>query len=163
MKQLILIRHAKSDWTDPSISDFNRPLNKRGLRDAPFMASKLAKGLKNVDAIFTSSANRALTTATYFKQELNVVDTNTFIELRIYDSTLMTLLSLVNHFDDKFDVVLMFGHNPEFSEFSSYLSGLYIEMPTCGIAHISFEIDKWELVSKASGKLVSFDFPKNYL
>ena len=84
MKKIYLIRHAKSSWDDPGLSDIERPLNHRGLRDAPFM-SKMLKG-KNVtpNKLISSPANRAFTTATYFAKELNIPEQAIVIRKEVY-------------------------------------------------------------------------------
>ena len=91
---LTLIRHAKSSWSDPSLSDFDRPLNERGKRDAPKMARWFFENVQETPILFTSPANRALSTAKYFEKEfssikLNVVDNLYHANLQDYESLIL--------------------------------------------------------------------------
>ena len=72
MKRLILIRHAKSSWKDMSLSDFDRPLNKRGMANGEFMSDLLSKKIKSVDAFFSSSSKRTILTSKFFIDKINV-------------------------------------------------------------------------------------------
>lgn len=160
MKKLFLIRHAKSDWADPGIKDFDRPLNHRGLRDAPVMARRLKDILKHVDILISSPALRAKTTAAFFSELYSTSKNNVLHDPRIYDAGFSQLLQVVNELDNKYHVVLLFGHNPGFSDLTTYLGGMHIDMPTCSIAELEFEVESWSMVSANSGKLASFDYPK---
>ncbi len=162
MKRLFLIRHAKSDWSEPGQSDFDRKLNPRGLRDAPFMAAMLAERMKKVDLIISSPANRAITTARFFAKSLQVSDKEFFTDERIYEATPAQLLLIVNAIDDHVNTAILFGHNPGFSQLSTYLTEALVEMPTCAIAEIEFDLESWKLISGSSGNLVQFDYPKKF-
>ena len=86
MKKLFLIRHGKSSWSNPDLQDFDRPLNKRGIRDAPFMAKMLVgKGVKP-DLIVTSPANRAISTAKQFAAEQGILHDDLVIKHEIYEA-----------------------------------------------------------------------------
>ena len=93
---LTLVRHAKSSWSDPSLSDFDRPLNERGNRDAPKMARWFFENIQETPILFTSPANRALSTAKYFAKEfsptkLNIVDDLYHANLQDYERTTILL------------------------------------------------------------------------
>ncbi len=163
MKNLYLIRHAKSDWDDISMHDFDRPLNKRGLRNAPFMANILSKKLNSVDAIISSPAKRAITTARFFAETFSINPSQIIQEERIYEAPVANLLAVINGIDNNYDTVLMFGHNPGFSLLINYLTSESCEMPTCAIAHVQFDLDNWKMVSSNLGKLIELDFPKKHL
>jgi len=92
MKDLYLIRHAKSDWENISQTDFDRPLNKRGLKNAPFMAEILSKKLKSIDEIISSPAKRAISTAVFFAEEFNVDKKKIAQDERIYEAPVSSLL-----------------------------------------------------------------------
>jgi phosphohistidine phosphatase len=159
MKRLILIRHAKSDWSEPELKDFDRSLNARGKRDAPVMADKLFSKYSKADALISSPAKRALTTAKVFFQRY---EKSVLIERsEIYEARYLQLIQLINSFDDKWNTVILFGHNPGFSDLASMLSGQNIELPTCAMAALEFDFKNWELISAETGKLVYFNFPKN--
>jgi len=163
MKDLYLIRHAKSDWENISQTDFDRPLNKRGLKNAPFMAEILSKKLKSIDEIISSPAKRAISTAVFFAEEFNVDKKKIAQDERIYEAPVSSLLEVINQIDDANKTVLMFGHNPGLPYLINYLTGESCEMPTCAVAHIRFNADSWKMVSADMGKLIDFDFPKKHL
>jgi len=163
MKKLFLIRHGKSSWSNPDLQDFDRPLNKRGIRDAPFMAKMLVgKGIK-VDQIVTSPANRAISTAKQFATEQEMDHENLIIKHEIYEADPEILLQLVRGFSDEVDVVFMFGHNPGFTYLANMFDGDYIvNIPTCGIVEIQADIERWQELGGTNGKIANFYFPKQY-
>lgn len=163
MKTVYFIRHAKSSWSDMSLRDHDRPLNSRGLRDAPFMAKLIAGKEKSVDFILSSSANRALTTARYFKDELGLKDNQLIIKSEIYEAWAETVLSVINEVDNDANTILVFGHNPTFTTIANFYTEDYIpNVPTCGIVKVEFHVKKWGKISKENGKLKAFYFPKQY-
>lgn len=163
-KRLILVRHAKSDWGDFTLKDFDRPLNQRGHKNAPEMAARLVdKGIRP-NAIVTSTALRAITTAKYFASAWQVDADQLITQSAIYEATTATLLKVINQFDQQFDTIAMFGHNPGFTDLLNYLTDEQIsDMPTCGVAIIDFPFDDWSMVSGGTGDLALFDYPKNGL
>ncbi len=162
MKTVFFIRHAKSSWENPGLSDIERPLNKRGLRDAPFMA-KLIKG-KNIkpDKLISSPANRAYTTAQYFSTELNIPEQAIVIRKEIYHAYPEEVLRIIRNLDDNDSVIFLFGHNPCFTSLANRFSNEYIpNVPTCGIVKVEAKVEKWGDFEK-HGKLKAFHFPKEY-
>lgn len=146
------MRHAKSDRkNDPSINDFDRPLSRRGERDAPVMAARLADSGIQVDALVSSPACRALSTAEVFSERLNLpVQT----DKRIYEADVAALQAVVRDFDDRFNCVALFGHNPGLSDFLCYLTEEnYAELPTAGIAVIELPLKSWKHVFGGKGLL----------
>ena len=164
MKQLIIVRHAKSDWGDFNLKDFDRPLNHRGHKNAPEMAERLvSKGIKP-DAIVSSPALRAITTAKYFASGWSLNADQLTTNASIYEANTKTLLNVINGLDDQFNTIALFGHNPGLTDLLNYLTDEYIaNMPTCSVAIIEFPFDKWKLISGDTGKLILFDFPKSGL
>lgn len=163
MKKIYLIRHAKSSWDDPGLSDIERPLNHRGLRDAPFM-SKMLKG-KNVtpNKLISSPANRAFTTATYFAKELNIPEQAIVIRKEVYHAYPEEVLNIIRNLSDNDDTILLFGHNPCFTSLANQFSTEYIpNVPTCGIVAVEAEVKRWTDFEK-NGKLTAFFYPKQYL
>ena len=132
VKQVYFIRHAKSSWEYPNLADIDRPLNKRGKRDAPFMAEKLAQTAPEVDLILSSPAQRAKDTAAEFLSRMNVKE---YKELKqIYHAWTDTLIEIINSLDDEINSVLVFGHNPGFTYLFNHFSDEYLDnLPTCGI------------------------------
>ncbi|PWS28545.1 histidine phosphatase family protein [Pedobacter yonginense] len=159
-KKLLLVRHAKSDWGNIDLKDFDRPLNKRGKDNAPEMAQRLLKRGFNFDLMVSSPAKRALTTARFFAEAYNVGEIN--LEPRIYEANTTTLLNIVNDLPDDAETVVLFGHNGGLTDFANELcDGDIYNIPTAGMALIAFPFDAWKMVSRGTGELVFFDFPKN--
>ena len=163
MKTFFLIRHAKSSWADMSLRDFDRPLNKRGLRDAPFMAKMLAgKGIK-ADAIISSPANRALTTATYFAIEMGIAAKAIVQEKKIYEAYSEDVLEVLAELNSEWNTVLIFGHNPTFTALANDFGTDYISnLPTCGIVKIESSANDWAAVDETNSRLTAFYYPKQY-
>ncbi len=164
MKTIYFIRHAKSSWKDMSLRDFDRPLNKRGLRDAPFMANLLKEKGVEPDAIVSSPANRAYTTACYFAKALNIEVADIIKEKAIYEAYYSTVLAVVQKQSDQLDTLLVFGHNPAFTNLANSFTGNHIDnVPTCGIVEVAATINKWAELDEGNGKVVNFLYPKLYL
>lgn len=161
-KQLLLVRHAKSDWDNLKLSDFDRPLNSRGEKNAPEMAKRLLKRGKIPQSIVSSPAVRALTTARYFAKELGLDQSGIVEEPEIYDALTSTLMSVINDLDNQFSFIALFGHNPGITELVSNLCNkdLY-NISTCGMVLIEFPFDEWNMVSAGTGEMVFYDYPKN--
>ncbi|MDN3588900.1 histidine phosphatase family protein [Pedobacter aquatilis] len=159
-KQLLLVRHGKSDWGNLGLKDFDRPLNKRGKENAPEMAERLINRGFKFDLIVSSPAKRAKSTAKFFAEAYQVEEIQ--YEESIYEASSSTLLKVVNNLDDSANTVLMLGHNPGFTDLANELSDADIyNIPTAGMVLISFPFDSWQMVSKGTGDLVFFDYPKN--
>ncbi|WP_316738965.1 SixA phosphatase family protein [Pedobacter aquatilis] len=159
-KQLLLVRHGKSDWGNPELKDFDRPLNKRGKENAPEMADRLINRGFKFDAIVSSPAKRAKSTAKFFAEAYKTDNIN--YEESIYEASSATLLKVINGFNDDAETVIMFGHNPGFTDLANDLSDADIyNIPTAGMVLISFPFVSWKMISKGTGDLVFFDYPKN--
>jgi phosphohistidine phosphatase len=152
MKTLLLLRHAKSDWEDSSLRDFDRPLAGRGKRDAPRIGKALRKRGSLPDLIISSPAARAKATieAVAKAAKLN-------LEIRfdegVYGASSPELIKLIHGLPDKDSCVLLVGHNPGFEDLCGRLSGSQQRMPTAALACIEFQIDHWEDVNDGQGKL----------
>ncbi len=164
MKRTIyFIRHAKSSWKDLSLGDHERPLNKRGLRDAPFMAAMLRAKEGIPDKLISSSANRALTTAEFFARAFGIPENEIEVERQLYLTDAGTLFQRISTLDDALEKVCFFGHNPTQTDIANTFSDAYIpNVPTCGILKVEFTLDSWSNFSKDKGRLVDFHFPKQY-
>jgi phosphohistidine phosphatase len=161
MKTLFLVRHAKSGRDDPTLADRDRPLNARGLNDAPAMGKRLAKHVPDGALMVSSPALRALTTAELFADALGRARQSIVIDERIYASTADTLLALICGFDDNHDCAMLFGHNPEFSELAGQLAGKAIEMPTCAVARFRFDVPSWAAVGRGAPERFKLDKPEH--
>ncbi len=121
MKKLFLIRHAKSSWEDHLLSDHDRPLSDKGKADAPKVANILKSKYVLPDLVISSSARRALKTAKIFSSTLNYSTEKIEINTSIYEATTQQLINVVNKIDDKYETVLIFGHNPGFTVLANFL------------------------------------------
>ncbi|MBL7963337.1 MAG: histidine phosphatase family protein [Flavobacteriales bacterium] len=163
MKTLYLCRHAKSDRSVPTLDDFDRPLNTRGERNAPFMARVFKERGEPVDLLVSSPANRAITTARAFAQAMDIAEKDILQDRSIYLADHRVLLHVVNVLPPTADRVMLFGHNPGFTELVEYLSSEDIgNLPTCGIVRIDFPVKEWAAVTRDLGTLVWFDHPKRH-
>ena len=161
MKHLYLIRHAKSSWVDSRLSDFDRPLNKRGKRDAPIMGQRLAARSVRFDLLLSSSAKRARRTAECIAAETGYDEADIVYDKAIYDADLSKLLSLIRQIDDSVHFLALVGHNHVITECAEWLTGRRIvNIPTSGIAAISFIAERWDDIDHQAGLLEFFDYPK---
>lgn len=158
---LTLVRHAKSSWDHAGLSDCDRALNNRGLKDAPEMGRRLADAGYAVDTIIASPAIRAITTAEIIANEIGYSAEQIVQDAEIYNANIDALINLVVSFDNNVNSVMVVGHNPGFTVLCNYLSDARIDnMPTCSIAQIQFNTNAWENISEHSGELIDFDYPK---
>jgi len=163
LKTLYIVRHAKSSWKDSGIADVDRPLNKRGNRDAPFMGNLLFQKGISPDVMFSSPANRAITTAEAFATQLNYPQESIIIDKNIYEAGIGSLLRTINNVGNENSSAMLFGHNPGLTMLSNYLSDKYIDnIPTCAVVGIYLDITKWVDAADKCGKLDIFEYPKKY-
>mgnify|MGYP003109747042 CR=1 FL=1 len=159
MKQLILLRHAKSSWDFPHLNDYERPLNDRGKRDAPKIAQWLSLQANNADLIITSGAERAKNTAIAFQAVLNVpmkIDDN------LYHASRSKLLNQIKQTNNDINCLILVSHNPGLNDLADYLlSGFPDNIPTTGIVSLKLDIQKWSEVSPKNISLHFFQYPKN--
>jgi phosphohistidine phosphatase len=160
-KQLLLIRHAKSDWGNAGLRDFDRPLNKRGRNNAPEMAARMVKQDIFPEHIISSPALRAITTAGFFAQAWKIPIKEIQLEPSIYEAGIKSLMVVINNLPNQFNRVALFGHNPGLTDLTNYFDGHLDNMPTCSVVLIEFPFDDWAMISAATGKIRLFDYPKN--
>ena len=163
--QLTLVRHAKSDWGDGTLSDFERPLSARGLRDAPEMAERWRQRYTPPQLIVSSPARRAITTARIFADVLGLDTARIVEETRIYEAALATLLTVVRELPADCANVVLFGHNPGFSELQHALARdaggvLPAGVPTCAVTRLALDGVNWSAVTANGGRVVDYDYPK---
>ncbi|MGQ9798603.1 MAG: SixA phosphatase family protein [Ignavibacterium sp.] len=163
MRQLILIRHAKSSWSNPSLDDFDRPLNKRGKRDAPFMAKLLFEKKIHPQLIISSPAKRTKLTAVEFANQFGIGNDDIQWNSKLYLASLTTLLRILKQLDNNIKTVFLIGHNPGLTDLQNFLCKEEIDnIPTCGI--VSMKSDKkWSEISSKDFELDFFEYPKRYL
>ena len=159
MKKLLLIRHAKAVH-DLNYVDFERPLKSSGIKDAEFMAERLLAEKIVPQQLVTSPALRTISTADIFAQHLSLAKPKE--DLRIYDASRLTLLDVINGFDNRRDFVGLVGHNPTMEQIIHYLTGNTVDFPTCAIALLEFESDDWAAISAQTGTLKWYSIPKDH-
>ncbi len=161
MKTLYVVRHAKSSWKFPDLDDIDRPLSKRGKRNAPEMGLRLAKKGIFPQLMISSPAKRALSTARKIASVIQYPKNKIRIENALYHGMEEDILDIIRRLPDDIKELMIFGHNPGLTDFVNTLSGAQIyNVPTCGIAAISFNTDHWKDVGKIPGQLIFFDYPK---
>jgi phosphohistidine phosphatase len=161
MKNLTLIRHAKSSWKNAFLLDIDRPLNKRGQRDAPVMGKRLAERESIPDLIISSPAIRALTTAEVIAAEIEYPIEEIVIDERIYGAGVIEWLHIIQSLDDALDHIMCFGHNPGLTDLVNSISTYYIDnVPTCGVVELTFDTDTWADIGHIEPTQVHFDYPK---
>jgi phosphohistidine phosphatase len=159
MKKLFLIRHAKSDWSNHHLEDFDRPLNDRGKKNAAMMGKILKTKKIYPDLIISSPAYRARETTKRIVKKLNYYDEVMYNE-HLYEATLGAILEIMNFIEDEYDDVFIIGHNPSLNMLGFYLVDFNENLPTCGVLQIHFDCDTWREASKKNAKLISFEYPK---
>ena len=161
-KELLLVRHAKSSWDDPYLDDHDRPLNDRGLRNAPEMGKRLQGWGIRPDVWISSTALRAITTAEILAEEVGFPQDQIQRSRDLYHASATELQEIISELDDRIRSVALFGHNPGMTSLVANLYGLPIEnLPTCGVVHLIFNENTWLAVSSAPPARAYFDFPKN--
>jgi phosphohistidine phosphatase len=161
VKRLTLMRHAKSSWKHPGLADEDRPLNKRGKSNAPEMGARLAARGFRPDRMVSSPAKRAWVTALAVAEQIGYPRGEIVEDQRIYGAGSRELIELLRELDDQLQHVMVFGHNPTFTEAAVRLTKAPIDnVPTSGVVDILFEIDSWRDLAEGRGKLQDFDFPK---
>ncbi len=162
MKSLFLIRHAKSSWTDITKPDFERPLNDRGKRDAPVMATRLSKRGKFVNVFLSSPANRAKETCKYFCNEYGVSENRIVYNERLYHASVQTFYEVVRGLDDEIRNIAIFSHNPGITDFVNTLcKNVKVDnIPTCGMFGVELNVRNWREFRESENKFLFFDHPK---
>lgn len=161
MKTLYLVRHAKSSWDNPDLPDYDRPLNQRGLRDAPEIGRRLALMKTYVEVMLSSPANRAYTTASIIALILNYPQMDIATDEAIYHADRSELVDVLKKQDPGISTLMLYGHNPGLTDLANYLAGADIDnIPTCGVVAIQLQIIDWSSITKNSGKVLFFEYPK---
>ena len=161
-KELLLVRHAKSSWDDPYLNDHDRPLNERGLRNAPEMGKRIKGWEMLPDTWISSTALRAITTAEILAEQVGFPKDQIHRSQDLYHASATELQEFIAGLDDEIGSAILFGHNPGMTSFVANLYGLPIDnLPTCGVVHLQFNENTWFAVSSDQPARAYFDFPKN--
>ena len=146
MKKLLVMRHAKSSWDDPTLSDHDRPLNKRGFRDAPRMGRWLAEQNLRPDLVLSSTASRAVETVKLVVAEFTQPPRVEF-DASLYLATQSQWRSTIPLYADQEETLLIVGHNPGLEHLINTLTGRHETIPTAAIVHLVLNCDSWEEIN----------------
>ena len=159
MKNLIIVRHCKSSWKDPSLSDFDRPLNKRGNIDGELMSNYLREKEKKIDKLILSTSIRTRLTSKYFIEKIHFNSISYLDEL--YHASYSEIIKIISKIENNFNNIMVIGHNPGLTELINHFTDMRIyNIPTSGIIKVEFKEDKWSKITENKGKIVYKKFPK---
>lgn len=171
MVKLLLLRHAKSEWSHAGLGDHERPLSKRGAKAAPVIANHIAKRNLKPDLILCSDAIRTRATLALILPELGTPPPSTLIDDKLYLASAETILDLVReHADPSHQRIMVIGHNPGLQALALTLVGdgekkslrnLAIKFPTAGLAVLDFAEKDWSDIAPARGTLEEFVVPRD--
>jgi len=161
MKKLYLIRHAKSSWEDITLDDFERPLNKRGEKDAPMMGKLLNKKNITADIIISSPSKRTKQTVKLITQQLQSTLKIIYND-NLYETTVDVLEKVIKNIDNRYESVYLFGHNPSLNSFVEKYINMDENIPTCGVVGIEFDCDIWKKLEPKGATKLFFEYPKLY-
>ena len=160
MKKIILIRHAKSAWDNPWLSDHDRPLAERGLRDAPKMAKRLKKRGIYPDLFLSSTAIRAAETARIIAKELEFPEEEIICEKNLFHASPNAILKYIHQQKDSKNTLFLVGHNPGFNDLIEYLGGEIENLPTSGQFGFKLKSEHWKDFGPKTAEVWFVDFPK---
>lgn len=163
-RTLTLIRHAKSSWNDPDISDFERPLNKRGQHDAPRIAAELKRELDRLgisfDKVLCSTATRARETLDYLQPALKIGTDNILYLQDLYCASSQELLDAIEDHAAGANHLAIIAHNPGLENLASHLTCKTFSMSTCEAIQIEFDVPGWDQICNSKGKAMLDLYPK---
>jgi phosphohistidine phosphatase len=163
MKTLLVLRHAKSSWSDPALDDHERPLNKRGRRDGPRMGELVREYGLIPDVVISSDAVRARLTATAVAEAARFAG-EVLLHPHLYTACPADILSLLQTVQENAETVMIVGHNPGLEELVEQLTGERQDLPTAALAHIVLPIDQWrDLKLSTRGTLLGTWRPKELI
>ena len=162
MKTIILVRHAKSSWDDFSLKDEESPLTDRGKKNAPDMAKRLLRKKIPIDAILSSPAKRAKSTADFFAKEYDIPKKKIYLIPELYMASNEAFVKTIRNAPDKADSIALFSHNNGITQFANTLSETRIDhMPTCSVFAVKADIDSWDQFEPGKNEFYFFDYPKS--
>lgn len=163
-KTLHIVRHAKSSWDYENISDIDRPLKLRGIKNAYEMARRIKIRNALPELIITSPANRAFHTAAIFTRVFEMMFKNLIINETLYAAEEENIMDVIRSNDDSVSSLMICGHNPEMTSFVNFfVKDTILNIPTAGIVTLIFDTDSWKKLSKKDLVSELFDFPKKNL
>ena len=161
--RLTLFRHAKSSWNNPGLADHDRPLSKRGKRDAPMMGERLAARRARPSAILSSTAKRALTTARRVAEALDYPLEEIRSSRRLYFAGTHEILQFIMEQPAEWPEIIVVGHNPGFTDLANLLlPELRLDhLVTAGCVAMDFSTDDWSEIAQVRAELLYWDYPRN--
>ncbi|HTN05253.1 SixA phosphatase family protein [Agriterribacter sp.] len=164
MRSVLFIRHAKSSWDNAAESDFDRPLNERGKKDAPEMARRLLEKKVPLDSFISSPAKRARKTTGFFTAAYGLAQSNILLKAELYLPSIDVFYDVIEETSNQFHHLAICSHNPAITGIVNQLTNeIRVDnMPTCGIFAIKINIQQWQDFRKAEKQFWFFDYPKNY-
>lgn len=161
MLRLILLRHGKSDWGDPMLDDFDRPLAPRGLRNVPEMGRRLARRGPVPDLIVSSNALRAISTARAVARELDYREDRIVEAPSLYLASPGEMLAVARRSGADVGALMLVGHNPGMTDLANMMDDVRIDnMPTAGMLCVEFDTAAWAGIEPSDGHALWFDYPK---
>jgi phosphohistidine phosphatase len=161
MKSILILRHAKSSWKLPDVNDHDRPLNKRGKRDAPHMGEIIQDKNLVPDFIISSTAKRAHSTAKAVAKAAGYKG-DIALNQSLYAAPPTAYIDVLHDLPNKYTRVLLVGHNPGLEQLVNMLSSEEHTMPTCSLVHVQLCINTWgEIDYKTKGKLLEIWNPSD--
>jgi len=163
MKQLYLVRHAKSSWKYSRLDDFERPLNHRGRKDAPAMGTVLKKRKVSPDLILSSPASRAAMTTRILAARMGHPLEKVVYPAALYETDKSGIIDIIHRVGPDVDRLMIVGHNPDITRLANHCGSNPVNhFPTCGVYAIRLEVTSWKKIGRRRGKTEFFDFPKKY-
>ena len=164
MKTIYFCRHAKSSWDNPDWTDRSRPLNERGLRDAPQMAAFLKTQNAQIDLLLVSPANRTQQTADFYAAALGIATDQKHTLSSIYEAYPDDIYQIIQSLANTADRAMIVGHNPAMTQIFNAVSPSPIaNVPTCGIFEVAYEVEDWQHALIGVGVLRNFWYPKQFI
>ncbi|WP_412560722.1 SixA phosphatase family protein [Winogradskyella sp. MIT101101] len=154
MKTIVLVRHGKSSWKY-DVSDAERPLKSRGVNDAKLVANQYLESNDVPEKIFTSPANRALSTCRIFIDVFGLSENSFTINEDLYDFSGEGVINFIKKLPNTIDSAMIFGHNHAFTSIVNIFGDRFIDnLPTSGLVKLNFDIDNWQDFKQGTTELV---------
>ena len=162
-KTLFIVRHGKSTWDYHGIEDIDRPLKERGIQNAYDTAGFLKDQDQLPEMIYTSPATRAFHTAIIFARVLNFSEDKLFVKNDLYMANVDDILQVIAETSSRVNSLMIFGHNPGFTDITNYLSELSLSnLPTSGLVMLTFASEEWKDINRSNLISAVSEFPNNY-
>jgi phosphohistidine phosphatase len=162
LKTLLLVRHAKSGWDNPSLSDFDRTLTERGKSDAKMMAKRIKEQSIDIDCFVASPAKRAKKTAKIFMKEFKKDEEELLLRPDLYEGSVRDFYHTIENLPERKKIVAVFAHNPGITDFINSLQCSPVHnMPTCAVFALKIKTKDWKDFHEAAKEFLFFDYPKN--